>query len=51
MTDQELQKNLKEVEERITQACIRARRKREEVTLIVVSKTKPIAMMETIYKE
>lgn len=51
MTEQDLRNNLKEVEERIMQACIRAGRKREEVTLIAVSKTKPISMLETIYKE
>lgn len=51
MSEQDLQKNLLEIEENITRACIRAGRKREEVTLIAVSKTKPIAMMETIYKE
>lgn len=39
---EEISKNLKEVEERIQKACERAGRKREEVTLIAVSKTKPI---------
>lgn len=38
--------NLKIVEEKITRACMRSKRKREEVTLIAVSKTKPIGMME-----
>lgn len=51
MTEQDLQDQLKQVEERITQACIRSGRKREEVTLIAVSKTKPISMIETIYNE
>ena len=39
------------MERRIEQACIRSGRKREEVTLIAVSKTKPISMIETVYKE
>lgn len=50
MTEQDLLENLRNVEERITQACIRSGRKREEVTLIAVSKTKPIPMLETIYR-
>ena len=36
-----MKENLEEVEERIQAACRRAGRKREEVTLIAVSKTKP----------
>ena len=39
-------KNLRLVEEKICQACERSGRKREEVTLIAVSKTKPVEMME-----
>ncbi|MFJ8633495.1 YggS family pyridoxal phosphate-dependent enzyme [Streptomyces sp. NPDC093568] len=43
MTDRkgELAANLAQVEERITAACVAAGRKREEVTLIVVTKTYP----------
>jgi pyridoxal phosphate enzyme (YggS family) len=43
MTDRrdELAGNLAKVEERITAACVAAGRKREEVTLIVVTKTYP----------
>ncbi|MEU2925342.1 YggS family pyridoxal phosphate-dependent enzyme [Streptomyces sp. NPDC007251] len=43
MTDRktELAANLAKVEERITAACVAAGRKREEVTLIVVTKTYP----------
>jgi pyridoxal phosphate enzyme (YggS family) len=43
MTDRkgELAANLARVEDRITAACVAARRKREEVTLIVVTKTYP----------
>ena len=51
MTEQDLRNNLKDVEERIAAACMRAGRKREEVTLIAVSKTKPISMLETVYGE
>lgn len=38
--------NLKRVEENISNACKRAGRNREDITLIAVSKTKPIEMME-----
>lgn len=38
--------NLKQVEERIRRACERSGRDRDEVTLIAVSKTKPVEMME-----
>lgn len=37
--------NLKLVEEKISRACDKAGRKREEVTLIAVSKTKPVGMI------
>lgn len=40
-------KNLEEVEENICRACKRAGRDRSEVTLIAVSKTKPVEMLET----
>lgn len=43
-----LKENLVEVEDRIQAACIRAGRKREEVTLIAVSKTKPVSMIEEL---
>ena len=43
--------NLREVEAKIEAACKRANRKREDVTLIAVSKTKPISMLEEIYNE
>ncbi len=38
--------NLKQVEDNINKACQKAGRNRSEVTLIAVSKTKPISMME-----
>ena len=41
--------NLKEVEAKIEAACKRAGRDRSEVTLIAVSKTKPVEMLEEIY--
>lgn len=41
-----IQENLSKVEEKIRQACIRAGRNPEDVTLIAVSKTKPIEMVE-----
>ena len=41
-----IKQNLAEVEERICAACKRAGRAREEVTLIAVSKTKPVEMLE-----
>ena len=44
-----LQENLKSVEERISAACLRSGRKREDVTLIAVSKTKPIEDLTVIY--
>lgn len=44
-----LSEHLKQVEENIQKACDRAGRKREEVTLIAVSKTKPVSMLSEIY--
>lgn len=41
-----IKNNLKQVEENIVAACERSGRKREDVTLIAVSKTKPIEMIE-----
>ena len=41
--------NLKKVEDKITAACLRAGRAREDVTLIAVSKTKPESMVEEAY--
>lgn len=42
--------NLKEVEARVCAACERAGRKREDVTLIAVSKTKPVELLEEAYQ-
>ena len=44
-----LKENLKNVEENIEAACKRAGRSRDEVTLIAVSKTKPLEMLREIY--
>ena len=44
-----LKENLQKVEERIAAACMRAGRRREDVTLIAVSKTKPVDMLREAY--
>ena len=44
-----LQEHLEKVEERIAAACRRAGRDRGEVTLIAVSKTKPVEMLQEAY--
>lgn len=46
-----LKENLREVEQKIQEACAKAGRSRDEVTLVAVSKTKPIPMLEEIYDE
>lgn len=46
-----LKENLTKVEENIQKACDKAGRKRSEVTLIAVSKTKPVEMLQEIYDE
>ena len=40
--------NLKKVEKKIESACTRAGRDRNDVTLIAVSKTKPVEMMSCL---
>ena len=44
-----IKENLAEVEARISGACRRAGRDRSEVTLISVSKTKPVEMLQEAY--
>ncbi len=44
-----VKENLKEVEKRVQQACQRAGRDEKDVTLIAVSKTKPMEMIEEAY--
>lgn len=46
-----LKENLANVEKNIEQACKNAGRSRDEVTLIAVSKTKPVEMLQEIYDE
>lgn len=44
-----LKENLEQVEQNIEKACKKAGRARSEVTLIAVSKTKPVEMIQEIY--
>ncbi|SET38922.1 YggS family pyridoxal phosphate-dependent enzyme [[Clostridium] polysaccharolyticum] len=46
-----IHENLVKVEERVAKACERAGRKREEVTLIAVSKTKPVDDVKEAMKD
>lgn len=46
-----LKENLANVEKNIEQACKNTGRNRNEVTLIAVSKTKPVEMLQEIYDE
>lgn len=46
-----IKENLAEVEARIQAACERSGRRREEVKLIAVSKTKPVSMIEEALEE
>ena len=46
-----LRENLTDVEKNICAACEKAGRSREDVTLIAVSKTKPVSMLQEIYEE
>lgn len=46
-----LSENLQTVEENIKNACIKSGRRIEDVTLIAVSKTKPVSMLQEIYNE
>ena len=43
--------NYRKVEKRVQEACLRSGRKREEVTLIAVSKTKPVSMIREAMDE
>lgn len=45
-----IKENLEEVREKIRQACQRSGRREEEVTLISVSKTKPVEMLKEAYE-
>jgi len=46
-----LSENLQKVEENIRKACEKSGRRREDITLIAVSKTKPVSMLQEIYDE
>lgn len=45
-----IKENLVQVEKNITEACIKSGRSREEVTLIAVSKTKPVTILKEAYE-
>jgi len=45
-----IKENIKQVEENITDACKKANRNVEDVTLIAVSKTKPVSLLEEAYQ-
>ena len=45
-----IQANLNEVEQNILTACNKCGRNRDEITLIAVSKTKPVSMLEDAYQ-
>lgn len=45
-----IKENLEEVREKIRQACQRSGRREEDVTLISVSKTKPVEMLREAYE-
>ncbi len=49
MSESGIRENLKEVENNIAEACQKAGRDRSEVTLIAVSKTKPVEMLQEAY--
>ena len=44
-----LEKNLKSIQDKVKDACKRSGRHLEDVTLIAVSKTKPVSMLQEIY--
>ena len=44
-----LKENLESVEEKIQEACKKSGRNREDVTLIAVSKTKPVETLQEAY--
>lgn len=45
----QIRENIRQTEANIREACIRAGRDSQEVTLIAVSKTKPVAMLQEAY--
>ena len=51
LTEDELKNNYREVKERIAEAAKRAGRDPKEVTLLAVSKTKPVSNIRTLMAE
>lgn len=49
-TNSSIQEQIKEVEKRMEEACARGNRKREDITLIAVSKTKPLEDLIEAYE-
>lgn len=49
MSQKDIKKNYAQVLQNIENACERAGRKKEDVTLIAVSKTKPVEMLQEVY--
>ena len=45
-----IRENYQAVEQKVCEACKRSKRAREEVTLIAVSKTKPVSMIQEAIK-
>ena len=50
MEEMTIRENMRAVEDRIAAACQEAGRKPEDVTLIAVSKTKPVEMLREAYE-
>ena len=46
----DIQKNIEEVKEKVAEACLRSGRRKEDVTLIAVSKTKPAELLMEAYR-
>lgn len=51
LSESELRANLEQVEQRILQSCQRAGRRREEVTLVAVSKTRSLDEIAAVYRQ
>ena len=49
MTGQMIKENLQNVEAHIQEACRKSRRRREDVTLVAVSKTHPVETLKEAY--
>ncbi|NLG48521.1 MAG: YggS family pyridoxal phosphate-dependent enzyme [Chloroflexi bacterium] len=51
LSESELRTNLERVEQRILQACQRAGRRREDITLVAVSKTRSLDEIAAVYQQ